>query len=299
MLFGIREEFEYFECASCGCLQIKNIPENISKYYPNEYKAFSKVKKLKDNVFKSYIKHQLTKLYIEKKKNVFLFDRIIKKSPLNNIKDVGLTTTSAILDIGSGSGHRLINLWKFGFSNITGTDPFIKSNIFYVEGLKIYKKSPSEINQQFDFIMLNHSFEHMPNPLEMLQEIHRLLRPGNFAMIRIPVAGSYSWKKYGVNWVALDAPRHFFLHTTKSITILANKAGFQLKTVTYDSSEYQFWGSEQYLSGMPMYDDRSYYQNKEQSIFSKKQIKEYKKKAEELNAKKEGDAACFYLYKSY
>ena len=34
MLFGWREEFEYLECARCGCLQIARIPADLAKYYP-------------------------------------------------------------------------------------------------------------------------------------------------------------------------------------------------------------------------------------------------------------------------
>ena len=34
---GLREEFEYIECSNCGCLFIKEIPENISKYYDINY----------------------------------------------------------------------------------------------------------------------------------------------------------------------------------------------------------------------------------------------------------------------
>jgi hypothetical protein len=37
MMFGSREEFLYFECSKCGCLQIAEIPENIEKYYPPNY----------------------------------------------------------------------------------------------------------------------------------------------------------------------------------------------------------------------------------------------------------------------
>ena len=145
--------------------------------------------------------------------------------------------------------------------------------------------------------MLNHSFEHMPEPLQVLNKLYLLLNPDKYLLIRIPVAGSYSWRKYGVNWVALDAPRHFFLHTKKSIKILAEKVGFKLVDIIFDSTDYQFWGSEQYLNDIPLRDSRSYYENPNSSIFSKKQIKEFKAKAIELNKNNDGDCACFYLYK--
>lgn len=41
MMFGFGEEFAYFECSKCGCLQISEIPVDISKYYPSDYYSFS------------------------------------------------------------------------------------------------------------------------------------------------------------------------------------------------------------------------------------------------------------------
>ena len=39
MMFGLREEFEFFECGNCGCVQIAEVPANLAKYYPEEYAA--------------------------------------------------------------------------------------------------------------------------------------------------------------------------------------------------------------------------------------------------------------------
>ena len=41
MMFGLREEFTYFECAQCGCLQIAEFPADMSAYYPDDYYSFS------------------------------------------------------------------------------------------------------------------------------------------------------------------------------------------------------------------------------------------------------------------
>ena len=216
---------------------------------------------------------------------------------LEKIKKTNVSFDSKILDVGSGNGLRLVGLARNGFTNITGIDPFIEEDIFYDNGIKIFKKNIFELEGKFDMIMLNHALEHMEEPLTVMNEINRLLNPGGTALIRIPIANSYSWRKYGVNWVALDPPRHLFLHTPKSIKILADKSGFELTSIMYDSTAYQFWGSEQYLKDIPMRDERSYYENSQNSIFTKDQIEQYEIKAKELNAKGEGDAACFYLKK--
>ena len=40
MYFGTRQEFEYFECERCQCLQIVKIPENLGEFYRHEYYSF-------------------------------------------------------------------------------------------------------------------------------------------------------------------------------------------------------------------------------------------------------------------
>ena len=41
MMFGFREEFNYFECSKCKCIQISEIPDNMHKYYPSNYYSFN------------------------------------------------------------------------------------------------------------------------------------------------------------------------------------------------------------------------------------------------------------------
>jgi hypothetical protein len=79
--------------------------------------------------------------------------------------------------------------------------------------------------------------------------------------------------------------------------LIAEKTGLEIKKIVYDSDEFQFWGSEQYLKGIALREKRSLAEGFKNSIFTKKQINEFKKRAETLNRNVKGDHACFYLYK--
>ena len=37
MMHGLRHEFDYGECKSCGSIQILQVPINLSDYYPGNY----------------------------------------------------------------------------------------------------------------------------------------------------------------------------------------------------------------------------------------------------------------------
>lgn len=146
--------------------------------------------------------------------------------------------------------------------------------------------------------MFHHSFEHIPDPSETLLTVTELLNNHGYCIIRIPIVCSYAWKRYGVNWVQIDAPRHFFLHSLKSLNILANNCGLQMSNVVYDSTAFQFWGSEQYIKDIPLRDINSYSENPSTSLFTELEISAFTKAAMRLNASRQGDQAIFYLRKT-
>lgn len=304
MMFGTRDEFDYLECGACGTLQICEIPD-LSLYYPKDYYSFSEnhesyfTEKFYRRIAARFVAQFFTsgRNFIGKRlsqKNagfVFFFPEPLKEKFLN------LNFQSRILDFGCGNGRLLKYLHYFGFRNLIGADAFIEKDIFYPNGIKIYKKSLPEIAPFFDLVMLHHSFEHLPNPFESLREIHALLRENKFCLIRIPVV-NFAWEKYGVNWFQLDAPRHLFIYTERSFRVLAEKAGFAVEKVVYDSEAAQFYVSEQYACDISMSDERAFNGNFSKSIFTPEQMHEWERETDKLNEENKGDQACFYLRKN-
>jgi SAM-dependent methyltransferase len=205
---------------------------------------------------------------------------------------------SRILEVGCGKGILMLELHNLGFKNVLGIDPYSGEEIIKRD-VEILKSTIHELSdsQTFDLIIFNHSFEHIPDQLETLIKVSRILSDDGTCLIRMPVKTDYIWNRYGVNWVQIDAPRHFFLHTLKSIRLLAEKAGLVIKDVAFDSTEFQFWGSEQYKRDVPLKAENSYSVNPKKSAFTTKQIKEFGKMAKRLNKNNQGDQAEFYLMK--
>lgn len=75
-------------------------------------------------------------------------------------------------------------------------------------------------------------------------------------MIRIPVSDGKAWEIYGTHWVQLDAPRHFFIHSVKSMKLLAEQTVFKVSTIIFDSAGSSFGQVRQicriYLPRKPM-----------------------------------------------
>jgi len=216
---------------------------------------------------------------------------------LKALARIPLTKQSKILDVGCGSGTLLYLLYEAGFSNVLGVDPHIDRDIEYENGLVISRQEIQKVTGLWDLVMFHHSFEHMQNPLQVMQSVSRLLKTGGCCLIRIPVVSSFAWEHYGIHWVQLDAPRHFFLHSLDSLRILARKEKFHIEDIVFDSGGFQFWGSEQYKKGISLRSEKSYDVNPSQSIFNQEQIDRFHGKAVQLNRDARGDQAIFFLKK--
>jgi SAM-dependent methyltransferase len=293
MMFGLREEFVYFQCPRCGCLQIRNIPAEMSPYYPRNYYS------LNADLGRPGGALERTVWLVESRFRRHVSNRLFGRSRRTRIFDwIRYTETkydSGILDVGCGRAKLLHELHRFGFRDLTGVDPFVERELRYPNGIVVHKCELEKIDRRFDLIMMHHTFEHLPDPHGTLRAAFERLEPGRFLLLRIPVVDCEAWRQYGVNWFALDAPRHFYLHTERSISELAESSGFSIERVERDSGAHQFWGSEQYLRDIPHHCPTSYQENPRGSIFTRKQIREFERRSHELNARGQGDAACFYL----
>jgi SAM-dependent methyltransferase len=304
MHFGTREEFDYLECSRCGCLQISQIPSDMEKYYCGGYYS---LRALEGAAITARIHHVLKKersKYLLTKQGVLgriLFRFYPTDMPFDRITRIDNARNKSILDVGSGSGDFLYQLREMGFRNLIGIDPYIDRDLHYRNGLVIIKKSlhdyKRESGRRFDIIMFNHSFEHMSDPQAVLNSAADLLEVDGCVMVRIPIVSSYAWERYGTDWVQIDAPRHLYLHSLRSFSLLAEQARLAITDVVYDSTELQFWGSEQYKRDIPFLSPDSYRCSARRSIFKRREIEEFGKRAVELNLQKLGDQAAFYLEK--
>ena len=160
------------------------------------------------------------------------------------------------------------------------------------------RRQVSEMDGAYDLVMLHHSLEHIPDQVQALREAARLVRPSGAVLVRIPVADSWAWRHYGVDWVQLDAPRHLYLHTRRSLAVVASAAGLRLTRVIHDSEPLQFWGSELYRRGIPLLEPATMKPPGSPSTSSLARSGTSGSAARALNAAGEGDQACFYLHRA-
>ena len=290
MMFGTREEFDYFQCGSCGCLQIERFPEDMSRYYSRGYYSL-------EPGFAERLAFQLRDEFALTGKSIIgrMVFYLYPNYALSHISRLCIPLSARILDVGCGSGLMIDCLTRNGFDNVTGIDPYLDSDIVLRSGAQLKKASIEDEKGQWDLVMFHHSLEHLPSPLSALAHAQQLLARDGMCLVRVPTVSSYAWERYGTNWVQLDAPRHFFLFSTAALKFLSRKAGFDVVNITYDSTPFQLWGSEQYAMDIPLFSRRSLMKNPFSRSFSRAQKRDFRLLARRLNEEERGDQISLVL----
>jgi 2-polyprenyl-3-methyl-5-hydroxy-6-metoxy-1,4-benzoquinol methylase len=313
MMFGYRDTFTYFECPACGCLQIAEIPSDMGRFYPSHYYSFTPMRPVPSAASLARRVRRYTKRARDRYAAVGegLLGRavalVFDDSPLardvsshfagQRLSSLGVRESSRILDVGCGGGVFLSMLHEIGFRNLLGVDPHLSCDSEPRPALRIRKATIHDLAGTWDVITFHHSLEHIPDQDETLCSAFRLLAERGLCLVRIPTTSSVAWERYREHWVQLDAPRHFFLHSVRSLTAVAERAGFVVDDVVYDSTGFQFWGSEQYRRDFPLRARSPEGGNPDPALFSDGDLQAFERRARELNVLGRGDQAAFFLRK--
>jgi SAM-dependent methyltransferase len=214
-LFGMEGEWEYAECSACGSLQMLQRPDDLQRYYPREYDAYNT---LPDAYYRGLLGVVRTWRDRTVATGKGLLGRLVlllhpQQDPrVRSIRLLNLSPDARVLDVGCGSGLLLLIMHQVGFRNVEGIDPYYPSDQPIGGKVRVYRRTLREhLEAQpppYDVLMYHHVLEHVPDPEGELSLAKQLLKPDGRVLVRLPLAGSYHWKRYGTDWFQLDAPRH-------------------------------------------------------------------------------------------
>lgn len=135
-----------------------------------------------------------------------------------------------LLDVGCGNGSFLGRMRELGWK-VQGVEPDPEAARLAAAKLGVPVHvgdlgSAGFPSGYFDAVTLNHVIEHVPDPEWVLQECHRLLRPGGHLVVVTPNVESYGHSVYGLHWRGLEPPRHLWLFSITTLQELVRRAGF-------------------------------------------------------------------------
>jgi 2-polyprenyl-3-methyl-5-hydroxy-6-metoxy-1,4-benzoquinol methylase len=154
----------------------------------------------------------------------------------------------SLLEIGCGSGTFLARMQRLGW-NVRGVDPDPEAVSWgrQAYGLDLLCGTLESIHlpaDSFDVITMNHVIEHVHDPIALLTECQRLLRPGGRLIVTTPNADSWGHKIFTGNWRGLEPPRHFMIFSLRNLEQCTRRSN--LRTVKLRSISR--WGRNIYIA---------------------------------------------------
>lgn len=306
-MYGTGEWFQYRVCSNCGSLCLADRPNRSRGDYDAAYYSIAKDPSVLFSAPYAQIISTLGRVALEGPEVLLnVLDFLTAHKGLRGMFPVYRALraarvrrrASAILDVGCGSGMVIVALSIAGLPSPTGIDPHTPSARVFRNGTRIAKCELADASGKFDIVMFHHSLEHIEAPVAALSAARRLLSKQGIIIVRVPTCSSAAYEKYGPKWVQLEAPRHMFVPSREGMKLAANRAGLKVAKAYDDSTEFQFWGSEQNLQGIPLASPRSYATNPVMSPFTRRQIIRWRIEAEHLNAAERGDQSAWILVRA-
>ena len=141
-----------------------------------------------------------------------------------------------VLEIGASSGTMLDLFLKHGWITY-GVEPSGAGKFAKAKGHRILRNEFEKANLKanfFDVVILNHTLEHMMNPLSVLRKVRRILKKGGVVYIDVPNFASFSAIVSREWWKYLLPSEHIHHFTNRSLLKIINKAGLRkVKVMTW------------------------------------------------------------------
>lgn len=199
------ETFKIYRCQKCNIDFPIPRPVNLDKYYPKLYRKYNFLVMKVFNFFYKQIANYINNFFIN-----------------NNNKN------KILLEIGCGDGLLLSCFKKKGWI-VFGTERTAAIDNISAKQLNISDKHLSDFpNNNFDLIILNNSFEHLPDPQSIEKLFDKKLKKNGLLVINVPSANSIQYKFGKGHWYHLDAPRHLQIFDDKYFYNFSREYGFKI-----------------------------------------------------------------------
>lgn len=139
-----------------------------------------------------------------------------------------------ILDIGCGFGESL------GYHQARGCEVFgveADENITRIAERFGYNVHVGQFDAKhyapnsFDYVTMDQVFEHVQNPIKVLNGIAQILKPGGIAILSLPNADGWGAKLFKRKWINWHAPYHLHFFSETSMKLATEHAGLSVDRI--------------------------------------------------------------------
>jgi 2-polyprenyl-3-methyl-5-hydroxy-6-metoxy-1,4-benzoquinol methylase len=161
-----------------------------------------------------------------------------ERAAVLNVLALPVSGAGSLLDVGCGNGQFIARMRSFGWK-VYGIDPDPAAVSYgQRQGLDIKSGTISDLPDTdcYDVITLSHVVEHVADPVDLLRECGKRLRPGVGRLIittpNINSLGHALFRKY---WRGLEVPRHFILFSPAGLRDCVERAGLSTESMSTET----------------------------------------------------------------
>lgn len=215
----LKNGYHIYRCDDCNLMFVhpQPSPDELLRIYDNSY--FSRGNK--------YLRMDETESQSRNLDNDKQKINIIKKYKENGM----------LLDVGCAMGEFLYLARQEGF-DVAGVEvstlctDYVKNKL----GIDIHSGdllSAHLPSNMYDVVTLWDVIEHLRNPVEIINELYRILRPGGILCFSTGDVESFYAHIMGRFWHLLTPPQHLFYFSAKSVRKMLDRYGFAVNEITH------------------------------------------------------------------
>lgn len=237
--YGLPGDWHWDLCQACGLWLLNPAPREdflySDGYDDEEYYAF--------------------KPFSEQQSFARRFASAILRYDTRRTRDPKFAAPGRLLDIGCGTGEFMFRMRQKGW-NVHGLEP---NRAAVRIGREHYdldiqpgwdEADAAYADASFDYIRLNHCFEHILRPDEALRFIRRKLKDDGKLFIGVPNTDSIPARLFGPHWWLHGAPVHPHNWSARSIALVLSRNGLEIERWGTNSNFSGFLGSLQIRSNV-------------------------------------------------
>jgi 2-polyprenyl-3-methyl-5-hydroxy-6-metoxy-1,4-benzoquinol methylase len=239
-LFGVPGNWGIRRCLSCDVawLDPQPVPKDIDKLYAHYYThnrttPLTRLGRLRHATLLCVLERLGYSVDRPKEilPRVLSYVRSVARAEGLEVMSLPAAETGALLDVGCGNGEFIARMRSLGWT-VFGVDPDITA-VSYARsrGLEVSRGTISDlpVTSRYDVITLNHVIEHVIDPVCLLDECRKRLRPTTGRLIiTTPNINSLGHWWFSRHWRGLEVPRHLILFSQNGLRECVQRAGLSL-----------------------------------------------------------------------
>jgi hypothetical protein len=205
-------QFEYRRCETCGTVQLAQPPDDLGRYYDEEYHGVPTADELRTRAAAEHHKVDLLTAHVAP-------GRLVEIGP--SFGAFAFAAKAAGFDVVGIEMDRRCCDYLSGTVGVTAINSASPESV-------LPTLPPSRA------VAMWHVLEHTGRPFTLVERAAQNLEPGGVLAIAVPNPESLQFRVLRSRWAHLDAPRHQFLIPLETLVGHARECGLELVTVVTD-----------------------------------------------------------------